>query len=204
MYLPSHFAETDRNVLFEFIESNSFGLLISQLDGEPFASHLPFLLDRNSGPQGTLIGHMARANPHWQTGDRNVLVAFAGPHSYISPAWYQATHVVPTWNYVAVHVYGTLAVIDDHAATVQIVRDYVTFYEGAQAAPWTIDDQQFIDKLAQAVVGFRIAIGRLEGKWKLSQNHAVERREKIIAALSKNPDENSQAIATLMRQRLQQ
>src|SRR5580658_7964071 len=127
MYVPAHFSQTDSTRLFDFMEQNSFGLLVSQLGGEPFATHLPLLLDRQAGPSGTLIGHVARANPHWQTTDRNVLAIFSGPHAYISPSWYEADNVVPTWNYLAVHVYGRLEIEDDHAATVQIVRDYVAF-----------------------------------------------------------------------------
>src|ERR1700759_3803266 len=106
MYVPSHFAETDLATLHDFIERYSFGLLVSQVDGQPFGTHLPFLLDR-SAPHGTLIGHMARANPHWQSlREQPALVVFAGPHAYISPTWYEAANVVPTWNYTAVHVSG--------------------------------------------------------------------------------------------------
>jgi transcriptional regulator len=205
MYVPAHFSQSDPTRLFEFIEQNSFGLLVSQLDGQPFATHLPLLLDRTAGPGGTLIGHVARANPHWQTTDRNVLVVFAGPHAYISPSWYEAEQVVPTWNYVAVHVYGTLQVVEDHAATVEIVRDFVAFYEQSMPRPWTISPgDAFIDIMARSVVAFRIEISRLEGKWKLNQNHPRERREKVIQALSLRQDENSQAIAALMADALRE
>jgi transcriptional regulator len=205
MYVPAHFAQTDRNTLFEFVEQNSFGLLVSQLEGEPFATHLPLLLDRTAGPGGTLIGHVARANPHWQTTDRNVLVVFSGPHAYISPSWYEAENVVPTWNYLAVHAYGTLEIVEDHDDTVQIVRDFVTFYEKSLPRPWTISPgDAFVDKMARSVVAFRIEIHRLEGKWKLNQNHPRERRQKVIDALSQRPDENSQAIAASMAQSLRE
>ena len=118
MYIPAHFAETDRTKLFDFIERHSFGLLVSQLNGEPYATHLPLLLDRHSGPWGTIVGHMARANPHWQTTDRQALVVFSGPHVYVSPTWYEAENVVPTWNYVAVHAYGAFQLVTGHAETV--------------------------------------------------------------------------------------
>jgi transcriptional regulator len=203
MYIPPHFAETDRDRLFDFIERNSFGLLVSQSSGEPFASHLPLLLDRDSGPSGTLVGHMARANPHWQMTDREVLVVFSGPHAYISPTWYEAEQVVPTWNYVAVHAYGTLALVEDHRATIDIVRDYVAFYERSLPKPWTIaEGDAFIDRLARSVVAFRIEIRRIEGKWKLNQNHPRERRRKVIDVLRERSDENSQAIADLMTETL--
>src|SRR4051812_5840105 len=107
MYVPAAFAEPDRGRLHEFIEAYSFGLLVSSHRG-PFATHLPFLLDRTAGPHGTLVGHMARANPQWHDLDgREVLAVFSGPHAYVSPSWYEADDVVPTWNYVAVHARGT-------------------------------------------------------------------------------------------------
>ena len=103
MYVPSHFAESDPATLHDFIERYSFGLLVSQVDAVPFATHLPFLLDRTAGPHGMLIGHMARANPHWESlRDQTALAVFSGPHAYISPTWYAAANVVPTWNYTAV------------------------------------------------------------------------------------------------------
>ena len=203
MYVPAHFAQTDPAKLFDFIEQNSFGLLMSQLAGEPFATHLPLLLDREASLHGTLIGHVARANPHWQTTDGNVLAVFSGPHSYISPSWYQAENVVPTWNYLAVHAYGKLQIVEDHAASVKIVQDFVAFYEKSMPRPWTVSpDDSFVDKMVRSVVCFRIELSRLEGKWKLNQNHPRERREKVIDALKHRSDENSQAIAALMAETL--
>jgi transcriptional regulator len=140
-----------------------------------------------------------------------VLAVFSGPHAYISPTWYEADRVVPTWNYVAVHVYGTLKIEEDHAATVQIVSDYVAFYERSMPKPWqmpqsagTNDNHSYIDKMARAVVGFRVAIQRIEGKWKLNQNHPRERREKVAQALGQRSDENSLAISALMAKALRQ
>src|SRR5262245_55708329 len=104
MYIPTAFAETDPGTLFGFIEAYSFGLLVSTHQGGPFASHLPLLLEREAGPHGTLLGHMARANPQWHDLDgQEVLAVFSGPHAYVSPTWYESEQVVPTWNYVAVH-----------------------------------------------------------------------------------------------------
>lgn len=196
MYLPAHFVQPDQTKLYDFIQENSFGLLISQVDGKPFASHLPLLLDRRSGPQGCIIGHMARANPQWdQAGGQEVLLVFSGPHAYISPAWYEAEQVVPTWNYVAVHVYGRLEVIQDRNALVEIVRDSVEFYDQS----WKFNGPgDFIERMVRMIVGFRIEIERLEGKWKLNQNHPHERREKVIRVLKCRTDENSKAIAELM------
>src|SRR3954469_15609634 len=113
MYIPAAFAERDLTKLHDFIEQHSFGLLVSQVDGLPFASHLPFLLDRTAGPHGTLIGHMARANPQWRTlAGQMALVVFSGPHAYVSPTWYEAANTVPTWNYAAVHATGRAEVVE--------------------------------------------------------------------------------------------
>jgi transcriptional regulator len=202
MYVPSYFAEADRAKLHAFIEANSFGLLISTVNDEPFASHLPFLLERDSGPNGKLVGHMARANSQWQELDgQTALAIFSGAHAYISPTWYEAEHVVPTWNYTAVHVYGKVRVIHDGDALLKTVQDSVAFYEAALPQPWKIPaDDVFLDRLLKQIVGFRIEIQRLEGKFKLNQNHPPERREKVIRALSEQGGENSLGVAELMRQ----
>jgi len=204
MYVPQSFSETDQTKLFDFIEQHNFGLLISQLGNEPAAVHLPLLLDRHAGSSGMLVGHMARANPQWQpAADRNVLVVFSGPHVYISPSWYEADNVVPTWNYVAVHVHGTLRIIEDGETTLKILRDLVLFHEKSMPKPWGYrDGDEFVNRLAKSVVAFHVEITRIEGKWKLSQNHARERREKVIDALAQQRGENPQAIAALMAQTL--
>src|SRR5206468_1591417 len=126
----------DLNKLHAFIEQESFGLLVSQVDGLPFATHLPFLLERTSGPHGTLVCHVARANPQWQTASgQTVLAVFSGPHVYVSPTWYEAEQVVPTWNYAAVHVYGRAQIIEDEAALLEIVQKMVRVYERAMPRP---------------------------------------------------------------------
>jgi transcriptional regulator len=203
MYVPPHFAESNPATLHDFIEGHSFGLLVSQAGGVPFASHLPFLLDRTAGPHGTLVGHMARANPQWhELADRSVLAVFSGPHAYISPTWYEAANVVPTWNYVAVHATGRARVIEDRDQLLAIVTRSVAVYEANMPKPWTLDTSgPMLDRLLAQIVGFRIEIDRLEGKWKLNQNHPAERRAKVIAALERQGDENSRGVAGLMRGR---
>ncbi len=206
MYLPKHFEQADVVQVHEFIVRHSFGLLISQSDGEPIASHLPLLLDRNAGTQGELIGHMARANTQWQQAEgAPVLAIFFGPHAYISPSWYEADNVVPTWNYAAVHVYGRFEAIHDPLALSAIVRAYVEQYERNMPTPWQpAGSPHYVEHLLKQIVGFRIPIQRLEGKWKLSQNHPRQRREKVIQALKQQGDENSRTIAALMEEALQE
>jgi transcriptional regulator len=168
MYVPAAFAETDQGKLHDFIEAYSFGLLVSTHLGEPFATHLPFLLERHAGPHGMLVGHMARANPHWQGLDgQPVLAVFSGPHAYVSPTWYEAENVVPTWNYVAVHAHGTCRLVDDAEALAGILARTVATYERSMPKPRGIDtDGEFFRKHMRAVVGFRVQVSRLEGKWK--------------------------------------
>jgi transcriptional regulator len=204
MYLPASFEQRDLNLVHEAIERHSFATLVSEHDGQPLASHLPLLLDRHAGPRGTLIGHLARANPQWRQADGQTLLAiFSGPHAYISPAWYEAEEVVPTWNYVAVHAYGRWQTIDDRDELARIVEAYVEFYERTRPQPWkNRASPEFTDKLLKQIVGFRIEIERLEGKWKLSQNHPPERRRKVIDRLREEGNEKACAIAHLMAETL--
>jgi transcriptional regulator len=203
MYIPPAFAESDPKKLHEFIERHSFGLLVSH-GAEPLANHLPFLVDPQAGAHGRLIGHMARANPQWQQASGNsVLVVFSGPHAYISPSWYDDEYVVPTWNYAAVHVYGTFRLIDDHAALMRIVQDTVDRYEQEMPQPWMINgSNEFLDRLMQMIVGFHIEIDRIEGKWKLSQNQSRERRERVVRALLDSANSGAHDVARLMREGL--
>lgn len=201
MYVPPHFAVTDTGKLHEMIERYSFGLLVSQVGGVPFASHLPFLLDRTAGPHGTLLGHVARANPHWrELAGQTALAVFSGPHAYVSPTWYEAENVVPTWNYVAVHAYGRATVIEDRAALLDIVQRSVAVYESGMPWPWTLDaSSSYAGRQLGAIVGFRIDIERLEGKWKLNQNHPVERRKKVADILAGQKSDDARAVAEMMR-----
>ncbi len=201
MYVPPHFAESDPARLHDVIERHSFGLLVSQVGGVPFATHLPFLLDRTAGPHGTLLGHVARANPHWRDlAGQTALAVFSGPHAYVSPTWYEAENVVPTWNYVAVHAYGRAAVVEDRAALLDIVRRSVTYYEASLPRPWALDESStFVGRLLGQIVGFRIEIERLEGKWKLNQNHPTERRKKVADALQERGGDDAQAVADMIR-----
>ena len=201
MYLPAAFAETDLTKLHRFIEQNSFGLLVSQVDGVLFATHLPFLLERTAGLYGTLVGHMARANPQWgKAAGQTALTIFSGPHAYISPTWYEAENVVPTWNYTAVHAYGQVELVEDKAALLNIVQKMVHFYEQALPRPWSFDPSSaYAERMLAQIVGIRIGIEKIEGKWKLNQNHPVERRKHVVGALRQRHDENAQAIAAMMQ-----
>lgn len=201
--VPTAFIEHDLPRLHELMEHDSFALLVSQHAPALVASHLPLLLDREAGEFGTLVGHMARANPQWQDLDRQlVLAVFSGPHCYVSPRWYESEHVVPTWNYVAVHAVGRVNLIEDRAQLRPIVRRMVDVYERSMPTPWSMPDEAspFEDRLLDQIVGFRIPIDSIEGKWKLNQNHPEARRQQVARQLLAQGDENSLAIASLFQE----
>jgi transcriptional regulator len=206
MYMPGAFEEKDPAQIHAFIRENSFGLLVSQTAGNFHGTHLPFLLKEKNGVQGELLSHMAKANSQWKDMEgKEVMAVFQGPHAYISPAWYESEGVVPTWNYVAVHVFGTFRFIAQGGETLGLLREMTNNYEASSPKPWKMESQaaDFIEKMAQGVTAFKIEIGRLEGKWKLSQNHPKERREKVIRALESGKNPSSIEIARLMREKEQ-
>jgi transcriptional regulator len=200
MYIPAHFSVQDLSTLHDFVEHQAFGTLISRVDGHAFATHLPFLLDRTASANGVLLGHVARANPQWrELAGHEALCIFNGPHAYISPTWYAAEKVVPTWNYVAVHAYGRVELVEEPAALIEIIQKLTRTYEQNLPTPWEFDRADpFIQKLANGIVGFRIAIERIEGKWKLNQNHPEERRRRVVDALRDQDGEDANEIARLI------
>jgi transcriptional regulator len=203
MYVPASFAESNTARLHEFMRRNSFAVLTSHCDGGLIASHVPILLDAEVRPHGCLIGHMARANPQWRRVEGEVLVIFSGPHTYVSPSWYGQEGTVPTWNYVAVHVYGTFHLVEDRPALLGILRKSVQTYESSRPDPWAFDESAgHVETMLKAIIGFRIEITKLEGKWKLSQNHTEERRRRVVRALEAQTDEDSKGIADLMKEML--
>jgi transcriptional regulator len=188
MYVPQHFSVDDVAHLHDVIRHNAFGIVTSVVDGQLMATHLPFMIDTARGAKGTLLAHMARQNPHWRgfDGKSEVLVVFSGPHGYVSPRWYETNGPkVPIWNYVAVHAYGVPVMHDDPAESRAHLGQLASIYEAGRLQPWHIDEEpkDFIDKMVPGVVAFEIAITRLEGKAKLSQNRPAEERTRVIAAL---------------------
>ena len=200
MYLPKDFAVEDRETLYGLINDNSFGMLVSQVDGEPFVSHLPFMREGD-----TLVAHMARANPQWQgfAAGGEVLCVFQGPHAYVSPSWYTTENAVPTWNYAAVHVYGTPVIVDDADAAYADQEKLVEFNEAGFDSPWQLGDRDrdFVDGMIRSIVNFRIPIARVDGKFKLSQNRPEVDRARVTAALSGSDDPTAAACGALMASR---
>jgi transcriptional regulator len=201
MYIPAAFRETRLEVLQALIREHSFATLISEVDGQPFATHMPFLLDPTRGPNGTLRGHMARANPHWRSFSEATvaLVTFQGPHAYISPSWYLSEPAVPTWNYSAVHAYGTPTLLSEWHDVRKLLEDTVNTFESGFAEQWSTAraGEDYIARLGQGITAFEIPIDRLEGKRKLSQNRLSD-IESAAAGLLAHGDATGRVVAEQM------
>lgn len=204
MYLPPAFREERIEVLHQQMRENSFATLVTAGEAGLLATHLPLLLDAGRGPYGTLVGHLARANPHWESlrGDAEALAIFQGPHAYVSPTWYTAPMAVPTWNYVAIHAYGRPRLIQSEAELYRIVAETVRIYEAQFDYAWSLEaNRDYAEKLLKNIVGFELEITRLEGKYKLSQNRSRADRAGVIAGLEAQGEPLGTAVATLMRER---
>ena len=203
MYIPAHFREGEIAALHEMMRQNSFATLVTVVENVPFATHLPILLDAETLP-GILRGHVARANPQWQHFESGgeALVIFSGPHAYISPQWYKTQPSVPTWNYTAVHAYGSPRIVTGEALRKSLF-DLTAFYEAGLPASWNPAElpDDYLEKMTRALVGFEMPISRLEGKSKLSQNRSETDRQQVIAALESSGLAENVALAAEMRKR---
>ena len=203
VYLPPAFTETREEVLVAHIERHDFGLLVTQGSVGLIASQIPFVAERRGGTL-YLQAHIARPNPqadHLDGGE--ALVIFSGPHAYVSPGWYEAGPAVPTWNYASVHAYGPARRIDDPVWLRDLVRRLSERHEAREPAPWSMEGlpEVYVQSMLNGIVGIEIAVSRLDGKFKLSQNRPAADRPRIIAALERRADPESQAVAHLMQER---
>jgi transcriptional regulator len=201
MYLPKHFEQTDRALLVETMRGYSFAMLVgTQPSGEPFVTHLPFVVREEEGDKLTLEGHMARANPHWQYLERDprALVVFSGPHAYVSPSLYADQESVPTWNYIAVHAYGRARVVHDEAAKHAVQERLIAALDPGYRAQFEALQPAFLLGRLKAITAFEIAVERLEGKFKLSQNRPAADRNHIVETFGQG-DAEQQAVARWMR-----
>jgi transcriptional regulator len=209
MYVPSAFRVDDLPTLHRFIRSYSFATLVTA-GAEPFVTHLPLLLDVHQdapADRGTLVGHFAKPNPHWQLDHaaHQSVAIFHGPHAYISPSWYRSgAPAVPTWNYAVVHAWGTLAPIADRDRTAAILERTVATYESQLPSPWRNEmPREMTEKLIHSVVAFEMPIDRIEAKFKLGQNRATEDQLGAIESLEAADgagDTDSAALAAFARQ----
>lgn len=198
MYIPKYFQIDDVEIVYDFIEKYSFATLFSQHNGEPYATHLPLILNKS---QNALYGHFARPNEQWKDiENQQILVVFQGPHCYISPSWYETTKAVPTWNYVSIHLYGKMEIVEDEKAIYNTLNDMVNKYESPDSS-YNLDDVEprFIKGMSKGIVAFKIKIMKMEAKAKLSQNHSVERQELVIKQLENTSEQNNIQIASLMK-----
>lgn len=199
MYTPAHFRETRVEALRGLIQTHPFATVVTHTDGELTANHLPFEL-----VDGVLHGHVARGNELARLDGVEVLLVFHGPDGYVSPNWYPSKHEtgreVPTWNYAVVHVHGRLRVVNDAAWLRRLLETLTDRHEAAQPQPWKVGDapEDHIEKSLRAIVGLEVAIERIEGKFKLSQNHPARNRAGVIAGLRERGDTGDGELAELM------
>jgi transcriptional regulator len=197
MYSPKFNQVHDRTILLEAMRAYSFATLFGPArdaaqNASAMATHLPLVI-RDEADHGIVEGHFAKANPHWQSlSGKETLVVFSGPHSYVSPTLYTEPLSVPTWNYIAVHAYGILSLVDDDAGKVALLADLIAAHEPAYLGNWKNMPEGFRRTMLAGVMGFRIVIDRIEGKFKLSQNRKAEERRNVYAAQAAgSPDEQA-------------
>ena len=198
LYVPPHFRVEDEAALVAIVEANAFGTLVSASpEGRLHVSHIPFEARREGGKL-RLLGHLARNNPHWEAleGAREIVAIFEGPHAYVSPGWYQAHPAVPTWNYAVVHAHGRARLMDE-AELHELVSELSARYEAGREKPWRLGDQpaDYVNNMLRAIVGFELAVEKLDGKFKLSQNRPAD-HPRVVAALEA---EGATDLAALMR-----
>lgn len=201
MYIPPHFADINEADVHGFIRQYSFGLVVSIQDGVPLATHLPFVLGHTASGNMKLTSHFARANAQWKDIEgQTVLVIFSEPHAYISPSHYEAALSVPTWNYIAVHAYGKIRLIEGEEATLALLDEMVGHYEADYATRWADMPADYKSKMAKGIVAFDVVVDRYEATHKLSQNKKSTERARIMDTLRRSEDGSAQAIARFMEQ----
>lgn len=211
MYLPEQFKESRVEVMHALMREHPLAVLVALGSDGLNANHLPIEIDPEPAPFGTLRGHVARANPLWRdhAADVEALVVFQGPAGYVTPSWYptkrETGKVVPTYNYVVVHAYGRMRIVEDAAWLRSLVERLTGRFEATRTVPWQVSDapSDYIDAQLRAIVGIEIPIARLLGKWKMSQNKSVADREGVLQGLRAADDTDAQALARLVEQSLE-
>lgn len=199
MFIPGHFEVTDMDEVRDFIQKNSFGMIITTDQGRPIATHLPLELKEEDGDY-CISGHFAKANPQWKTlsGQKEVLVIYQGPHAYISSTWYEEENV-STWNYQAVHVYGTAEILDEtelKADLKHLMQKYETDKENGAVWENTSDETK---KQINGIVGFKVKVNEVQAAYKLSQNRNEKDYDTIIEKLYESKDLNAHQVAEAMK-----
>jgi transcriptional regulator len=209
-YSPPIFQEADTARLHALVHDFPLATWVVQHQGELLVNHIPMLLDAQRGPHGTLVGHVARANPVWRAlaeGAASVAV-FTGPQAYVSPNWYPSKHAdgkaVPTWNYAVVHAHGVPHAFEDPTRVLDIVTRLTQQHEAGQALPWQVSDApaDYIDNLLKVIVGIEIPVQRWASKWKVSQNRPSSDQQGVAAGLAGQATESAAQMAALVQQRI--
>ena len=202
MYSPPYNQVEKRAEVVEFMRANNFPVLVTGTGGVLHASHLPVTID-DDGEHIRIDMHMAKNNPQWREFfDEEVLVVFSGPHAYVSPRWYEEKQRVPTWNYAAVHAYGTVTVVDDPKEKHAAQRRLVAAMDPQWLPKFDALREQYVSDMLQGIVNFKVAVTRLETRWKLSQNRGRREQELIAEALASSQDSVERALAELTRKHL--
>jgi transcriptional regulator len=202
VYIPRHFAETDRVAIRRVLDEFGFATLITAAGDEPMLSHVPVLVDHGDDGPVSVIGHVAAANPHAALLAGRGMLVFQGPQGYVSPNWYASpAQAVPTWNYVAVHVHGDIEPLDSLADKRAIVDALSARHEAPLPQPWTSAkmDPALLEKMLGAIVGFRMTVRRVDAKFKLSQNRSAVDRAGVLAGLASRHTAGDDALAEWMR-----
>lgn len=203
MYVPKHFEENDWHEIRKVIEQNNFATIVSCGTDGPAATHAPLRLVESSPGSSKLQGHFARANPHWRLFEQpqKTLVIFAGPHSYISPRWYDHVNV-PTWNYIAIHIYGKPRLVTDANELHLLMKGLVDRYEGDvdSGNRYSIESlpTDYLESQMKAIVGFEISVDEVQASFKLSQNRSKKDYENVITQLNQSTDQSAQGVAKAM------
>jgi transcriptional regulator len=205
MYTPKNFEQNDSDQLTALITTYPFATLITYSESGLEANHIPFLLNTSIGKY-VLQGHIAKSNPLWKDlqDQAEVLLVFHGPNTYISPNYYptkkDSAKVVPTWNYVTVHVKGVMSYIHDDTWKMDMITRLTQQHESEQTTPWAVTDapEDFTQKMLSAIVGIEITVVSMQGKWKLSQNQPEKNQRGVVTGLSEKPDSDAQIMAQMI------
>jgi transcriptional regulator len=205
MYTPKHNREEDREKLYAFMRSYGFAALITVKDDAPRATHLPFMVEKTD-ERITLYAHMAKANDQWRdfSEERELLVIFQEPHAYVSPRHYESAHNVPTWNYVAVHLYGHARILEKDEEKLELLERMIREHDENYFRTWKELPEDYISLKLNGIVAFRIEATRIEARFKLSQDRTVRERENIVRELAANDDRVVSDIGELMKEHLRQ
>lgn len=200
MYIPKFFQVNDFKEIEQFIQSNSFGMIVTEDQGKPLATHLPLIFQKN-GDDYYISGHIAKGNPQCKTlnGNGNVLIIYQGAHAYVSSSWYEKENV-PTWNYQAVHLYGEATVLNEQE-TIDGLKTLLTKYEQNRENPVLWDNlAENTQMQAKAIVGFKVKIKKIEAAYKMSQNRNEQDYNNIIKNLEDEHNSSSKAVADVMKE----